>query len=173
MIAYILRYIVSNSLLWPKALDSVLRYRVDTDGMWIGQAARAAGVNQQTLRYYERRGLLPRPPRSGAFRAYPNEAVAIVRFVKRAQDLGFSLDEVEQLLALRGVPSRERHRVSAIAERKLTDIDAKIAHLKCMRRALSRLLRSCHDGHTPDCPIIESLSSPVRSRPKKGQAARG
>jgi DNA-binding transcriptional MerR regulator len=129
--------------------------------MWIGQAARAAGVNQQTFRYYERRGLLPRPPRRGAFRTYEDETVRIVQFVKRAQELGFSLDEVEQLLSLRGVPSDERHRVRAIAERKLTDIDAKIDQLRAMRRALAKVVASCHRGGTPSCPIIESLSAPL------------
>ncbi len=72
--------------------------------MWITQAARQAGVNVQTLRYYERRGLLPKPARrESGYREYTPEAVLIVRFVKRAQDLGFSLDEVEQLVKLRGV----------------------------------------------------------------------
>ncbi len=141
--------------------------------MWIGQAARAAGVNQQTLRYYERRGLLPRPPRRGAFRTYEDEAVRIVQFVKCAQDLGFSLDEVEQLLRLRGVSPSERHRVSAIAERKLTDIDAKIGQLRAMRRALAKLVASCHRGGTPSCPIIEALSSPERPRRRSKTVARG
>ena len=74
------------------------------------ELARQCGLNLQTLRYYERRGLLPQPPRRGAFRTYADEAVRIVQFIKRAQELGFSLDEVEQLLRLRGVPPHERHR---------------------------------------------------------------
>jgi DNA-binding transcriptional MerR regulator len=141
--------------------------------MWIGQAAQAAGVNQQTFRYYERRGLLPRPPRRGAFRTYADEAVRIVQFIKRAQELGFSLDEVEQLLRLRGVPSHERHRVRVIAERKLTDIDTKIDQLRAMRRALAKLVASCHRGGTPSCPIIESLSAPVRPRRRSKAVTRG
>lgn len=139
--------------------------------MWIAEAAQAAGVNQQTFRYYERRGLLPSPPRRGAFRAYGDDAVQVVLFIKRAQELGFSLDEVEQLLRLRGVTPQERHRVRAIAERKIADIDTKIAGLRAMKRALTRLVSSCHHGGTPSCPIIESLSA--KSGVRRKQAVHG
>src|SRR5471032_1112733 len=115
--------------------------------MWISQTAKAAGVNAQTLRYYERRGLLAKPPRRGSgYREYPADAVQIVRFIKRAQELGFSLDEVEELVRLRGVRKGERHRVRAIAERKIADIDQKIAQLQSMRDALDQLVDSCHHG---------------------------
>jgi DNA-binding transcriptional MerR regulator len=140
--------------------------------VWIAQAAQAAGVNQQTFRYYERRGLLPRPPRRGAFRAYGADAVQAVRFIKRAQELGFSLEEVKQLLRLRGVTPDERHRVRVIAERKLADIETKIARLRAMRRALTRLVASCQHGGTPSCPIIESLSAPDPVR-RKSKIANG
>ena len=70
--------------------------------MWISEAAEQAGVNVQTLRYYERRGLLPKPPRqTSGYREFPDDAVRVVRFIKRAQELGFSLNEVEELLRLR------------------------------------------------------------------------
>jgi Cu(I)-responsive transcriptional regulator len=127
--------------------------------MWISQTAREAGVNAQTLRYYERRGLLPKPPRRGSgYREYPADAVRIVRFIKRAQELGFSLDEIEELVRLRGVTRVERQKVRAIAERKIGDIDQKIAHLQSMRQALDRLVVSCHHGSVADCPIIEALN---------------
>jgi DNA-binding transcriptional MerR regulator len=138
--------------------------------MWIGQAARAAGVNQQTFRYYERRGLLPAPPRRGAFRAYGDDAVEVVRFIKRAQDLGFSLGEIEELLRL--LENSPRHRVRAIAERKLADIDVRIARLLAMRKALARLVTSCRNGTTPNCPIIESLSGSPPA-PRRTGVARG
>ena len=126
--------------------------------MWISQTAKQAGVNAQTLRYYERRGLLPRPPRRGSgYREYPDDAVRIVRFIKKAQELGFSLDEIEELVRLRGVRRGERHRVRAIAERKVADIDQKIAHLQSMREALTQLVDSCHHGGAAGCPIIEAL----------------
>jgi Hg(II)-responsive transcriptional regulator len=127
--------------------------------MRISQTAKEAGVNTQTLRYYERRGLLPEPPRrTSGYREYPADAVAIVRFIKRAQELGFSLDEIEQLVRLRGVRRGERHRVSAIAEKKIAQVDEKIAHLKAMREALEQLVDSCHRGGAAECPIIDALN---------------
>src|SRR6476646_3468800 len=109
-------------------LDSIPAYRVDTVGerseMRIGTAAEQAGVNVQTLRYYERRGLLPRPPRrTSGYREFPDDAVRMVRFIKRAQELGFSLDQVEQLLKLRNDKCRDRARVRAVAERRIREID--------------------------------------------------
>lgn len=129
--------------------------------MWIGRTAKAAGVNAQTLRYYERRGLIPRPARRGSgYREYSDDAVHVVRFIKRAQDLGFSLDEIEQLIALRGVRRAERHRVRALAQRKIEEIDRKTAQLRSMRQALEALVESCHHGGSAACPIIEALADP-------------
>jgi Cu(I)-responsive transcriptional regulator len=126
--------------------------------MWISEAAEQAGVNIQTLRYYERRGLLPKAPRrASGYREFPDDAVRIVRFIKRSQDLGFSLDEVEELLRLRRQSGRNRARIRAVAEEKIEQIDRKVAELERMKRALSTLVHSCHDGTTLDCPIIEAL----------------
>jgi MerR family copper efflux transcriptional regulator len=127
--------------------------------MLISHTAREAGVNVQTLRYYERRGLLPAPGRRGSgYREYSADAVRMVRFIRRAQELGFSLDEVEQLVRLRTVRRAERHRVRAVAEQKIGDIDRKIAHLHSMRDTLARLVDSCHRGGTTECPIIDALN---------------
>jgi Hg(II)-responsive transcriptional regulator len=126
--------------------------------MWISETAQQAGVNIQTLRYYERRGLLPKAPRrASGYREFPDDAVRIVRFIKRAQDLGFSLDEVEQLLRLRRHSGRNRARIRSVAEEKIHHIDEKVTELERMKRALQTLVRSCHDGATLDCPIIEAL----------------
>jgi len=126
--------------------------------MRIGAAAEQAGVNVQTLRYYERRGLLPRPPRrDSGYREFPDEAVRIVRFIKRAQDLGFSLDEVEELIRLRNDKRRDRARVRAIAERRVRQIDRKLAELQAMKKALAHLVHCCREGSTLECPIIEAL----------------
>jgi Cu(I)-responsive transcriptional regulator len=126
--------------------------------MWIAQAARQAGVNAQTLRYYERRGLLPKPARrDSGYREYPDDTIRIVRFIKRAQELGFSLDEIGELVKLRGVRRQQRHRVRAIAERKIEDIDQKIQQLQSMRIALTALVRACHAGGPAECQIIEAL----------------
>lgn len=127
--------------------------------MWISEAALEAGVNVQTLRYYERRGLLPRPHRrASGYREYESDAVHVVRFIKRAQELGFSLDDVEELIRLRGVNRGERHKVRAIAERKIGDIDRKLQQLGALRAVLTSLVAACHHGHGATCPIIEALS---------------
>jgi MerR family mercuric resistance operon transcriptional regulator len=126
--------------------------------MRIGTAAEQAGVNVQTLRYYERRGLLPRPPRhTSGYREFPDDAVRIVRFIKRAQDLGFTLDEIEELLRLRQDKRRDRARIRSVAERRVRQIDQKIAELRAMKRALSHLVHCCEEGSTLQCPIIETL----------------
>jgi Cu(I)-responsive transcriptional regulator len=128
--------------------------------MWISEAAEQAGVNIQTLRYYERRGLLPKAPRrASGYREFPDDAVRIVRFIKRAQDLGFSLDEVEELLRLRRHSTRNRARIRSVAEEKIRQIDRKVAELERMKHALEILVHSCHDGGTLDCPIIEALDN--------------
>jgi Hg(II)-responsive transcriptional regulator len=131
--------------------------------MWIGEAAEQAGVNVQTFRYYERRGLLPKPPRrTSGYREFPDDAVRIVRFIKRAQDLGFSLDDVEELLRLRRHSGRNRVRIRSLAERRIEHIEQKIAELERMRAALETLVHSCHAGTTLECPIIEALSEVPR-----------
>ena len=126
--------------------------------MRIGTAAAQANVNVQTLRYYERRGLLPRPPRRrSGYREFADDAVRIVRFIKRAQDLGFTLDEVEELLRLRNDTRRDRARIRAVAEKRLRQVERKITELQAMKKALSHLLHCCAEGSTLECPIIEAL----------------
>ena len=125
----------------------------------IGQLAKQGGVHLETIRYYERRGILPRPPRTGSgYRAFPDEAVRRVRFIKRAQVLGFSLREIEELLTLRGRPGRSCATVQAKATAKIADIDAKLRQLNAMRGALTRLVATCaRRGTTNACPILDSL----------------
>ncbi len=134
-----------------------------------GDVAREAGVNIQTLRYYERRGLLQAPQRSeGGHRQYLAESVRLIRFIKRAQDLGFTLKEVEELLVLRSARGRECSRVQRLASAKLTDVDEKITQLRAIRRAISTLVESCASrGESLDCPIPEALDdepTPPRRR---------
>lgn len=124
-----------------------------------GELARHANVNVETLRFYERQGLLSKPPqRASGYREYPPEAVGLVQFIKRAQALGFSLREIKELLALREVPRATCGDVVVLAERKIEEIDAKIGDLRAMRAALGKLLKEC-TGTAPiaQCPIIESL----------------
>jgi Hg(II)-responsive transcriptional regulator len=122
------------------------------------QVATEAGVGVQTLRYYERRGLLPKPPRrASGYREFPDDAVRVVRFIKRAQDLGFTLDEVEELLRLRRNSGRHKDRIRAVAEQRIRQIDQKVAELDRMKGALKTLVHACHKGTALDCPIIEAL----------------
>ncbi len=127
--------------------------------MTIGQLAKRAGVNVQTLRYYERRALLPAPPRTGSgYRQYPVESVRRIAFIKRAQDLGFTLDEVSELLAFRVDSRTNCETVEARAAGAIARIDAKMAELERMRTALGTLVDSCRTRRaTSDCPILESL----------------
>lgn len=128
-------------------------------GMRIGEVARQTGVNLQTVHYYERRGLLARPPRTASnYRLYTPEAIRRIRFVKRAQELGFSLSEIQELLSLRATPRSHCGQVRVRAEAKLKNIQAKIRLLRAMRRALSRLVAQCSGkGPVSECPILESL----------------
>ena len=130
--------------------------------MWISEAAAQAGVNVQTIRYYERRGLLPRPVRrTSGYRELDPEAVRRVRFIKRAQDLGFTLDEIAELLKLRAARPQSRARVRAIADRRRMQVEQKIAELTRMRDALQMLSSQCQHGGTLHCPIIEALDEPA------------
>ena len=132
-----------------------------------GEVARRAGVNVETLRFYERRGILPEPPRrESGYREYPAETVDLIRFVKRAQELGFSLEEIRELLDLRDGPRQRSKKVPRLVKSKIAEIERKIRDLQSMREALSSLLCACEkNGTRASCPIIESLSGcPVCER---------
>jgi len=124
-----------------------------------GELAKAVGVNVETLRYYEKRGLIPEPPRrESGYRQYPPESVDRLRFIKGAQELGFTLEEIKDLLALRVDESASKGQVRQHARGKVAQIDAKIAALTQMRAALSQMIDQCHgEGPTSDCPIIEAI----------------
>jgi len=129
--------------------------------MTIGQMARSAGASVETIRFYEREGLLEHPARSASgYRNYPPEAVARLRMIRQAKELGFSLNEIKELLALRVAPGKSCSDVRARAERKIADIDQRIAALKRMKAALARLAAACAGrGPTSECPILEALES--------------
>jgi Hg(II)-responsive transcriptional regulator len=124
-----------------------------------GEVAAKAGVNVQTLRYYERRGLLEEPQRrASGYREYSHDAVRLIRFIKRAQELGFTLAEVEDLLRLRGNADAPCSEVRSAAETKIGDIDHKLRQLRAMKRALEALVVSCAaEGSPRHCPILEAL----------------
>lgn len=128
--------------------------------MTIGQVASGAGVNIQTVRYYERRGLLPRAPRSASgYRQYNADAVARLRFIRRAQDLGFSLEEIGELLELRVEHGAACAAVEAKAKEKIAMVETKIGELGRMRTVLAELAHACELREpTSACPILETLS---------------
>lgn len=123
--------------------------------MRIGEVAQNAGVNTQTVRYYERRGLLSKPRRKpSGYRDYPAEAVQRVLGIKRAQKLGFTLSEIRELMQLEE-PSLHIEHARVVAHTKIRDIDEKIRALKGIRRSLGRLLREARRG-VAQCPVLKS-----------------
>ncbi len=132
---------------------------MDRETLRTGEVAALAGVNVQTLRYYERRGLLEVPARrASGYREYSPDAVQLIRFIKRAQELGFTLTEVEDLLRLRGDQETACSEVRTAAEAKIEDIEQKLRHLRAMKRALVVLVASCaSEGSPRHCPILEAL----------------
>lgn len=129
-----------------------------------GRLAREAGVHGETIRFYEKRGLLREPARSAmGYREYPPEVVQRVRFIKRAQELGFTLTEVQELLDLRANRRGGSGAVKAMAREKLTLIERKIRDLERMKTALGGLVEAC-DGHGPvaACPIIAAMEDESR-----------
>lgn len=128
--------------------------------MTIGELARRANVNVQTVRYYERRGLLAEPHRTpSGYRQYSDTTLDRLRFIKRAQELGFTLSEIEELLVLRLDPRTTAAEVKARAEAKLEDVDRRIHDLERIKHALTHLAGRCRGGRGPvgDCPLLEAM----------------
>ncbi len=127
----------------------------------IGKLAKQAHVNRETVRYYERRRLLPRASRSmSGYRVFPDEALRRLRFIRHAKVLGFSLNEIRELLTLRINSIDTCDRVRERTEVKIADIDRKIQALQHMSDALSELVAACsRRGRTKDCPILDSLEA--------------
>ncbi|HEX2541617.1 MAG TPA: MerR family DNA-binding protein [Caldimonas sp.] len=125
----------------------------------IGRLARAADVGVETIRYYQDRKLLPVPPSDGAFRHYPVTLVERIRFIKRAQELGFSLEEIRELLDLED--GADRSSIRRVAGDRLQQIEAKLADLRRMQRVLKEVLTQCeHTRADLPCPIIGTLREP-------------
>ncbi len=125
----------------------------------IGQVAKRAGVGVETIRFYERRGLIEDPPRKeSGYRQYPEITVSRIRFIRRASDLGFSLQEVGELLDLRADTGASAGDVRRRTEAKILEIDSRITDLKRMKLALARLSSCCGGkGSISECPILEAL----------------
>lgn len=135
-----------------------MRGHTGVKGMQRAELARRTGCNLETVRYYEKVGLLPEPPRTASgYRSYDTIHERRLRFVLRARELGFSLDEIRELLRLvdeRDRPCAEARNVAAV---HLADVRDKIADLKRMERVLKDVVAQCGDGTLPECPLIETL----------------
>ncbi len=134
---------------------------MNVKSLTIGRLAREVGVNLETVRYYERRGLLPKPPRStSGYRLFPVEAARRLRFIRRAQELGFSLGEIRELLLLRVAPTAKSADGRRRAQAELTDSEAEIRSLQSIKEALRELTKTCSGcGSVRECPILESLDA--------------
>jgi Cu(I)-responsive transcriptional regulator len=128
--------------------------------MNIGQAATASGVTPKMIRHYESLGLLPRVARSGSgYRLYDARALHTLRFIRRAREMGFGLDEIAALLALWGNRRRASAEVKALAARHVAELQARIERMQAMRRTLQQLVDACHGDDRPDCPILDDLAA--------------
>lgn len=123
----------------------------------IAGLAKAGGVGVETIRYYQRRGLLGLPPRAGAVRRYGPADVRRLLFIRRAQAAGFTLEAIAELLELDS--GGDRARVRALAAERLAALEARIAELESARAALTRLSRACAAGDEGPCPIIEAFEA--------------
>jgi Hg(II)-responsive transcriptional regulator len=129
-----------------------------SSSLTIGRLANAANVGVETIRYYQQRGLLPVPSASGAFRYYPTELIDRIHFVKRAQELGFSLDEITELLRLED--GTDRRSIRRIASERLAQTERKLADLRRMQKVLSHLVAECEHARADlPCPIIATLAA--------------
>jgi MerR family mercuric resistance operon transcriptional regulator len=127
------------------------------DPLTIGKLACASSVSVETIRFYERRGILKQPKKQGTFRHYPFEYITRIQFIKRSQQLGFTLNEAKELLDLKIQNQAKCSDILSKTEEKISEINQKIKDLRKMRRSLEELANCCVDGNQPlsDCPILE------------------
>jgi len=131
----------------------------------IGELSRRAGCNIKTIRYYERIELMSEPPRRGRYRSYGTEDVGRLRFVRRARELGFTLDEVRALLGLAACGQASCAEARDLAAAHLKDVRTRTANLRRMERVLAETVRVCNAGDDACCPLIATLSKPLALAP--------
>lgn len=130
-----------------------------TESLGIGAVARATGIKVETVRWYERVGLLPQPERTaGNYRSYGPAHLARLSFIRRARELGFSLDQVRTLLRLADDREQSCDEVDGVAREHLQVVERKIADLEALRRELSELIASCGQGSIAQCRILQALT---------------
>ena len=130
----------------------------------IGKVAKAARVNVETVRYYERRGLIKQPKSTSGFREYPRDVIARIQFIRRSQQLGFTLAEIAELLRLSNSTSAKRDAIKKLAQEKLASIQERIVDLQRIEQTLSELVHECSgQGPVHGCPIIEAIVQNIDS----------
>ena len=127
----------------------------EPQSLTIGKLAAAGGVGVETVRFYQRRGLIDQPTRDGGIRRYGSQDLRRLRFIRQAQSAGFTLEQIKELLDLDA--GQDRARARALAQERIAALDAKIAKLRQSRDALQRLARECGSGRTGPCPILTSF----------------
>ncbi len=144
----------------PKTSNLFKKVAETMKALSIGQVARQTGVGVETVRFYERQGLLEKPPRKeSGYRQYPPEAILRLRFIKKAKEVGFSLKEIKELLSLRLDATATCEDVKSRAEVKILDIQQKIQALQRMKQTLTDLTAACsEDGPVSECPILQAIS---------------
>ncbi|MGQ3213151.1 MAG: Cu(I)-responsive transcriptional regulator [Shinella sp.] len=146
--------------------------------MNIGQASKASGVSAKMIRYYEQTGLIPAADRtSSGYRDYSNTDVHMLRFIRRARDLGFSVAEISDLLGLWRDETRQSVEVKRLAQGHIDELQKKIKGLQDMAHTLTTLVNACHGDHRPHCPILQSLETDLEDedlviQPRSGAVAR-
>ena len=130
--------------------------------MNIGEAARASGVSAKMIRHYESVGLFPEAARTeSGYRQYTDKDVNTLRFIRQSRDLGFSIEQIRELLGLWQNRKRPSRQVKALAQAHIQELDEKLKELQTMKSTLEHLVHCCHGDERPDCPISDSLESPV------------
>lgn len=128
--------------------------------MNIGQAATASGVTPKMIRHYEQTGLIPKVGRSDSgYRVYGERDIHLLRFIRQARQLGFSMKQINDLIGLWLDHSRPSRKVKDLAQAHIDELDQRIAELQAMKSTLDRLVRDCHGDHRPDCPILDALGA--------------
>jgi len=144
--------------------------------MNIGGAAKASGVSAKMIRHYESVGLFPEAARTEAgYRQYTEKEINTLRFIRQSRDLGFSIEQIRELLGLWQNRKRPSRQVKALAQAHIQELEAKLAELQAMKSTLEHLVHCCHGDERPDCPIIDTLASgqPVLGEQHHGHARAG
>jgi Cu(I)-responsive transcriptional regulator len=136
------------------------------EAMNIGEAAKASGVSAKMIRHYESVGLLPQAARTDSgYRQYTDKEVHTLRFIRQSRDLGFSIEQIRELLGLWQNRRRPSRQVKALAQAHLEELDEKLKELQAMKATLEHLVDCCHGDERPDCPIIETLAGVGEAAP--------